>query len=218
MDSHKLKFYTKRFFPRKKQPLREDAHFLLARAQFSLLEHNSVLLEHNAVLLDHNAVLLEQNAVLLEHNAGWDRQKYAENGRILHNLASVQSKSIKIEHGITISGDGLDLNLKNWSPKWKYRVIEKSEFPKILKKQIWAANFLIERLQKQTLPYVQTSISYFQSHIIHDFCTFSINFLYNSFLVFHKIIFLHVPMMSWGKRFSIFFQDDPRPNTTSNGT
>ena len=35
-----------------------------------------------------------------------------ENGRILHNLAFVWSKSIKIEHGPAISIDCLDLSLK----------------------------------------------------------------------------------------------------------
>ena len=39
-------------------------------------------------------------------------QKYEENGRILHNLAFVWSKSIKIEHGPAISIDCLDLSLK----------------------------------------------------------------------------------------------------------
>ena len=53
------------------------------------LFHFSFLLEHNGVLLEHNPVLLEHNGVLLEQNAGWDKQKYEENGRIFHNLASV---------------------------------------------------------------------------------------------------------------------------------
>ena len=61
-----------------------------------LLEHNGVLLEHIGVLLERNGVFPEQNEVLLEHNrvlleqnAGWDKQKYEENCRIFHNLASV---------------------------------------------------------------------------------------------------------------------------------
>ena len=51
--------------------------------------HNGVLPEQNGVFPEHNGVLLEQNAVLLEQNAGWDGQKYAENERILHSLASI---------------------------------------------------------------------------------------------------------------------------------
>ena len=39
-------------------------------------------------------------------------QKYEENSRILHNLAFVWSKSIKIEHGPAISIDCLDLSPK----------------------------------------------------------------------------------------------------------
>ena len=39
-------------------------------------------------------------------------QKYEENGRILHNLAFVWSKSIKIEHGPAISIACLDLRVK----------------------------------------------------------------------------------------------------------
>ena len=77
-----------------------------------LVDHNPVLLKHNSVLLERKSVLLKQNPVLLEHNAGWDRQEYGENGRIFHNLASVWSKSIKIEHGPAISLDCLDFNLK----------------------------------------------------------------------------------------------------------
>ena len=51
--------------------------------------HNKVFPEHNRVFPEHNEVFPEHNEVLLEQNAGWDRQKYEENGRILHNLALV---------------------------------------------------------------------------------------------------------------------------------
>ena len=83
--------------------------FFLLEHNGVLLEHNEVLLEHNGVFSEHNEVLLEHNEVFLEQNAGWDGQKYEENDRILHNLACVYSKSIKIEHGPAISIDCLDL-------------------------------------------------------------------------------------------------------------
>ena len=75
-------------------------------------EHNRVFPQHNGVFSEHNGVFPEHNEVFREHNAGWDRQKYEENGRILHDLALVLSKSIKIEPGQAISIDCLDLKLK----------------------------------------------------------------------------------------------------------
>ena len=74
--------------------------------------HNRVFSNHNRVFSNHNRVFPEHNEVFPEHNEDFREQKYQENGRILHNLALVQSKSIKIEHGPAISIDCLDLKLK----------------------------------------------------------------------------------------------------------
>ena len=62
---------------------------IFERDDLMIFGHNPVLQEHNRVLSEHNRVLSEHNEVFSEHNGGWDRQKYEENGRTLHNLAFV---------------------------------------------------------------------------------------------------------------------------------
>ena len=83
-----------------------------------------------AILLWYNNPILEKiwlkNMTPKHDSKIWlqktDSKMWLENGRILHNLASGQSKSSHIEHGIIISVDCEDLNLQNRSFKWKYRL------------------------------------------------------------------------------------------------
>ena len=92
---------------------------------FFLLEHNGVFSEHNRILSNHNRVFPEHNEVFPEHNEVFREHKYQENGGILHDLALVQSKSIKIEHGPAISIDCLDLYPKQTWLQWKRGVLRR---------------------------------------------------------------------------------------------
>ena len=72
--------------------------------------HTTVESSHTTMKSSHTTVESSQSTMKSSQNTR--EQKYKENGRILHNLALVQSKSIKIEHGPAISIDCLDLSLK----------------------------------------------------------------------------------------------------------
>ena len=97
------------------------------RTQFS--SHTTIEFSHTTVESSHTTVESSRTTVshttiescwstiescwsTIESCGSTSQQKYEENGRILHNLAFVWSKSIKIEHGPAISIDCLDLSLK----------------------------------------------------------------------------------------------------------
>ena len=61
---------------------------------------------------DPRALSEEPSPNTMKSSQSTREEKYGENGRILHNLAFVWSKSVKIEHGPAISIDCLDLSLK----------------------------------------------------------------------------------------------------------
>jgi len=90
-NAHTAKYFLTFFFQRR--PLWEDANttqlfFFRHTGVFS--EQSGIFSEHNRIFSEHNKIFPdfpEQNGVLLEHNAGWDRQKYQENGRIFPKLA-----------------------------------------------------------------------------------------------------------------------------------
>ena len=85
------------------------------RTQFS--SHTTIESSHTTVESSHTTIescwsTIESCWSTIEACRSTREQKYEENGRILHNLAFVYSKSIINEHGPAISVDCLDFSLK----------------------------------------------------------------------------------------------------------